>query len=624
MTTTKFDEIVGNPRIFKIILDEVLHDWPGSYDIMPVENPQDRKIKDYDKFAEFCQKVRGNEEGLQRCMNCDLEYAEKAERSGKPLYYVCHAGLMDMAVPIIVGNKLIATIFCGQHRSEDKTVEKDAIQKTLNTEVELGFKNKELLKLRDKTPVLSYDRIEGVREKLWEVATYVSNLGSSKLEAEKAKRDLAYRLNETEAIQKILFEFSGTLFDVATFWKKLDGALDRICEIIGASFGLFATCEKNVRHEEAKGHIKSTSGVLRKFDNLGYIVCNSSISKAINDTKPIIINVDEELAFSDFLNKIEGTLSSDNQVDKIALIPVRLDPEYLGVMILFISKTKDINKSLELKDELSLLAQAATQIATAYENCVLYERQKDLANMQGEWLENVSHQMLAPINEILGQTENLSRYFRTWQKSNPQRIDNTLINLVELSDWATRLAKNFAWVARKPMQPGDLNMRLEDDVLGKLIGYARNSQGLAKTRGINWVHVVKESVARLNGRIVIDNKLFKQAVTNLLDNAVKYANPKTEVTITAEKSATFGQIYITDFGIPIHSDDIEKIFARYYRTNEAKRKYSVGSGIGLGIAREIIRLHGGDLKVQPSEQSVVGWKTTFVITLPLIKETGND
>jgi two-component system sensor histidine kinase SenX3 len=129
--------------------------------------------------------------------------------------------------------------------------------------------------------------------------------------------------------------------------------------------------------------------------------------------------------------------------------------------------------------------------------------------------------------------------------------------------------------------------------------------------------VDSESVKILNSRIAIDNKMFKQAVTNLLDNAVKYSNYKTDVLIDSNLSAAYGYINITNFGIPLTPSDVEKIFERYYRTEAAKERYVIGSGIGLEIAREILRLHGGDLVAKPSIHTAAGWKTTFVISLPL-------
>jgi signal transduction histidine kinase/ligand-binding sensor protein len=622
MTTTTFDEIIDNPRIFKVILDGVLHDWPGSYDIMPVESPQDRTIREHEhKFAEFCQRIRESKNGLQRCMNCDLEFSQIAAKNGKPLYYSCHAGLMEIAVPIVVGEKLIATIFCGQHRSLDDEIEKNAIQKTIQTEIDLGLNHGELLLLREKTYALSLNSIKDIEEKLWDVATYVSNLGLRKLEAEQAKRELSIRLRETDAIQRILLELSEVLEDIDAFWRKLDLVLEKLCEIIGADFGLFATCKSNSLRSDHKGLVRSVANLPSNLLE-NYLSCNLMISKALSQMKPTVEEFSHAQFSGDLIDQIKIHLLHSG-TSKVAVVPIKLEPENEGIMLFFISENKDTEKGLRIEDEITLLTQTGTQIATSYGNCLLYQKQKELAEIQNDWLEDVSHQILAPITGILGQAENLSRSFKTWKNTNPQRIENTLENLVELSNWATRMARNFAWAAKGKSNHFNMNMMLEEDVPGRLIGYARNVQGLARTSDVYKVHVDSDSVKQLNGKIVIDNKLFKQAVTNLLDNAVKYADPKTNVVIDAEMSQQYGYIKITNYGIPILESEVEKIFLRHFRTETAKKKYSVGSGIGLGIAREIMRFHSGDLTVSPSVKLEKGWKTTFVISLPLVGSKGD-
>ena len=88
MGTTKFEEIIGNPRIFKIILDEFFHDWSGHYDIMPAETPSDRLFMNNVRITKFCQKVRSKKEGFDLCMNCDVKFADKLRKEGKPKYYM--------------------------------------------------------------------------------------------------------------------------------------------------------------------------------------------------------------------------------------------------------------------------------------------------------------------------------------------------------------------------------------------------------------------------------------------------------------------------------------------------------------------------------------------------------
>ena len=72
--------------------------------------------------------------------------------------------------------------------------------------------------------------------------------------------------------------------------------------------------------------------------------------------------------------------------------------------------------------------------------------------------------------------------------------------------------------------------------------------------------------------------------------------------------------------ILICENETELIFQRYYRSQSATQIYVVGSGIGLGIAREILRLHGGEIIASPSIETPLGWKTTITIILPIDME----
>jgi signal transduction histidine kinase len=102
---------------------------------------------------------------------------------------------------------------------------------------------------------------------------------------------------------------------------------------------------------------------------------------------------------------------------------------------------------------------------------------------------------------------------------------------------------------------------------------------------------------------------------------VKYSDRGTEVIITGNILDNKGIISITNWGIPIREEDVEKIFLREYRTRPAIARYPVGTGIGLTIARDIVLLHGGKLLTSPSKSirtpEYIGYETTFQVVLPL-------
>ncbi len=113
-----------------------------------------------------------------------------------------------------------------------------------------------------------------------------------------------------------------------------------------------------------------------------------------------------------------------------------------------------------------------------------------------------------------------------------------------------------------------------------------------------------------------DGAKIHQVMDNLVGNALKFTEPGGSVTIRVEGDEASTQVRITDTGIGMDEDALERIFHRYYRANPDKE----GSGLGLLIARELVRLHGGDITVT----STLGKGSTFVVALPRTQPTAMD
>jgi signal transduction histidine kinase len=107
------------------------------------------------------------------------------------------------------------------------------------------------------------------------------------------------------------------------------------------------------------------------------------------------------------------------------------------------------------------------------------------------------------------------------------------------------------------------------------------------------------------------------AITNLLDNAVKYSDPGGPVEVTGEAVDGRLVVQIVDHGIGIPSRDLERIFERFYRVDKARSRATGGTGLGLSIVRHVAQLHGGEVTVTSTE----GEGSTFRLVLPLAGHT---
>ncbi|MBN2707369.1 MAG: ATP-binding protein, partial [Deltaproteobacteria bacterium] len=118
-----------------------------------------------------------------------------------------------------------------------------------------------------------------------------------------------------------------------------------------------------------------------------------------------------------------------------------------------------------------------------------------------------------------------------------------------------------------------------------------------------------EAAVEVNG----DEEALHQAITNLLDNAIKYTPAGGRVMVQLESRSQEAIIRVTDTGIGIEPEDQERIFERFYRVDKARSRELGGTGLGLSIVRHIIRSHQGRVRVE----SRPGNGSSFIINLPL-------
>ncbi|MEM9021091.1 MAG: ATP-binding protein [Planctomycetota bacterium] len=110
-----------------------------------------------------------------------------------------------------------------------------------------------------------------------------------------------------------------------------------------------------------------------------------------------------------------------------------------------------------------------------------------------------------------------------------------------------------------------------------------------------------------------DREKLDIVLQNLVGNALKYTPEGGQVTVLVEVSATELVVEISDTGIGISEDDLPKVFEKFYRANDARLGDITGSGLGLALAQEIVRLHGGEL----TASSALNEGSTFRMALPI-------
>ena len=113
-----------------------------------------------------------------------------------------------------------------------------------------------------------------------------------------------------------------------------------------------------------------------------------------------------------------------------------------------------------------------------------------------------------------------------------------------------------------------------------------------------------------------DPDLLNQAIQNLASNAMKFNDERRLIRLTLRASAGQAVLSVANTGAGIPPDERERLFERFYRADKARNRHVDGAGLGLSLAREIARAHGGDLSLAASDARL----TTFTLTLPLAPE----
>ena len=118
----------------------------------------------------------------------------------------------------------------------------------------------------------------------------------------------------------------------------------------------------------------------------------------------------------------------------------------------------------------------------------------------------------------------------------------------------------------------------------------------------------------------IDPDLIREAITNLMSNAMRYTSRGGWVVVSVDTDRKDGIISVRDTGIGIAEEDIPKVFSRFWRSDVSRERVSGGLGVGLSITKEIVDLHNGTIAVE----SELGKGTTFTIRIPLTRRDNRE
>ena len=229
---------------------------------------------------------------------------------------------------------------------------------------------------------------------------------------------------------------------------------------------------------------------------------------------------------------------------------------------------------------------------------------KDAAQSRDEFVSNVSHELKTPITSIRVLADSLMsmedapvELYKDFMNDISGEIDreakiiDDLLSLVRMDRSAVRLERKST----------DMHSMLEQ-ILKRLRPIARLSN----------VDLTLETVREVMADV--DEVKFSLAITNLVENAIKYNVKDGWVHVTLDADHQFCYIKVEDSGIGIPEDQIDSVFERFYRVDKARSRETGGTGLGLAITKEIILMHQGSIRLTSTE----GEGSCFQVRIPLL------
>ena len=228
-----------------------------------------------------------------------------------------------------------------------------------------------------------------------------------------------------------------------------------------------------------------------------------------------------------------------------------------------------------------------------------------LENVRRDFVANVSHELRTPITSIKGFVETLldgsindpedARHFLDIIARHTNRLDAIIDDLLSLSriEQGGEVAGGIVYE--------------ETDVCLVINAALQSCQQRAEAKSIRVTRQLPDCCLA-----VINVVLLEQAIVNLIDNAIKYSDPKSEILATLQCATDEVTISIHDNGTGIAPEHLPRLFERFYRIDNGRSRKQGGTGLGLAIVKHIAQAHHGTVTVE----STLGEGSTFTIHLP--------
>ena len=315
------------------------------------------------------------------------------------------------------------------------------------------------------------------------------------------------------------------------------------------------------------------------------------------------------------LDKNSNTIFKTNNVDKLNILKdSKINSEELSALVRVVRRTGVKQEGSfelprgpigegkrELQVSVSMLSEAGLVLVMIDDEG---EKQR-IDAVRRDFITNISHELKTPITALSLNSDALLEI-----KNEPEQV--------------------VKFANKIKQQTGRLNDLVQEIInLSKL----QDTDPMASAKEVQILDVVNEAIDQCetnaeSHKITIDleksesakvlgnREQLVMAVHNLIENAINYSPESTKVTVLIEVTEQIVEVTVKDQGIGIAQSEIDRIFERFYRVDQARSRATGGTGLGLSIVKHVAGNHGGEIKVW----SVPGIGSTFSLRLPIISK----
>ncbi len=357
-----------------------------------------------------------------------------------------------------------------------------------------------------------------------------------------------------------------------------------------------------------------SSEVIRCFqgeDSLSYSADSGFIEMTVPIKKPSTQEIKGVLIVSTPTGDIQESRNALG--DQVLFLQIGMILVIFGIAFytsrMLVKPFGKITRSMEemkvgfLEEDISILDYTETELLSEAYNGML-KRMKTLDDSRQEFVSNVSHELKTPITSMKVLADSL-----LMQEDVPVELYKEFMgDIAEEIDRENKIINDLLSLVKMDRKAADVNVQ-ETSINDLLELILKRLRPIAAKRDIE---LVLESFKPV--RAEVDETKLTLAISNLVENAIKYNKEEGWVHISLNSDHKYFYVKVEDSGIGIPEEAQEHIFERFYRVDKSHSREIGGTGLGLAITRNAILMHRGAIRVYSKE----GEGTTFTVRIPLV------